>query len=179
MYSSSVECDLPKVDRWVRLPLPAPKKNANFDVKVSVLFCLQSLFIYWLLACACYNVNEKSSVYYGRWKEFSQVNMLHHVTHQDCRFWQVRWLGNPVKVRGIARCCKCRSLYSWSNPVIGETWEGGIQTWKRCLLNAWARRPVMIEFEGRRCVRQRRRTKIGARIDGRFGNLPLRLFLFL
>ena len=23
-YSSSVECDLPKVDRWVRLPLPAP-----------------------------------------------------------------------------------------------------------------------------------------------------------
>ena len=23
-YNSSVECDLPKVDRWVRLPLPAP-----------------------------------------------------------------------------------------------------------------------------------------------------------
>lgn len=25
------------------------------------------------------------------------------------------------------RCCICRSLYSWSNPVTGETWEGGIQ----------------------------------------------------
>ena len=24
-YNLSVECDLPKVDRWVRLPLPAPK----------------------------------------------------------------------------------------------------------------------------------------------------------
>ena len=26
-YNSSVECDLPKVDRWVRLPLPAPARR--------------------------------------------------------------------------------------------------------------------------------------------------------
>ena len=28
-YISSVECDLPKVERWVRLPLPAPKKGKS------------------------------------------------------------------------------------------------------------------------------------------------------
>lgn len=37
-------------------------------------------------------------------------------------------LGNPVRVRSFTRCCMCRSLYSWSDPVTGETWEGGIQT---------------------------------------------------
>lgn len=69
-------------------------------------------------------------------RNIRKVNTLHRVAHQDCRPGRWSRLDNPVEVRGLARSCKCRSLYPWSDPVTGETREGGIQAQKQTLPNA-------------------------------------------
>ena len=43
---------------------------------------------------------------------------------------QVGRLGNPVQTRSNHRCCNHWSVRSGSDPVTGETWEGGAHTQK-------------------------------------------------
>lgn len=83
-----------------------------------------------------------------------------------------------MRVRGFTRCCMCRSLYSWREPVTGETWEGGIQT-QDVIPNARARMSAMIELEGRPGIIPDEGQEQGRESYGRIGSLPIRLFFII
>ena len=77
-------------------------------------------------------------------------------------------LGNPVRVRSFTRCCMCRSLYSWSDPVTGETWEGGIQTQEQIASQCTSQK-TSHDRDWRALLRWSEGQKLGARIYGRIG----------
>ena len=80
---------------------------------------------------------------------FAYKNRIwHRVTREDCPCGQTLWWGNPVGVRSCPRICMRRSLsfMAWAghwgwNPEKAK-WQTQEQ---KCIPNAWARRPAMIE----------------------------------
>ena len=67
-----------------------------------------------------------------KWSHFTKViyNWISCMASptMTVRFDRCGVYGIRCESGAATRCCICRSLYSWSNPVTGETWEGGIQT---------------------------------------------------